>query len=503
MKAHDENHHDQHYTPLAQADTQQAQLAFEEANDLATANATQADHEATTATASPETQSLGLRIKKLAYIIFLRYFDLRQEVRSQESETVESIKESIEFRGANLWVLIFAIFIASLGLNVNSTAVIIGAMLISPLMGPIIGIGLAVGISDFALLKRSFKSFALATIISIITATIYFFLTPLSDAQSELLARTSPNIYDVLIALFGGFAGIVALAKGGRGNVIPGVAIATALMPPLCTVGFGLGTGNLLFSLGALYLFFINTVFIALATLIGVRVMGYKRINIVDAKRRKKVNNYIMGVALATAIPSVYMTYNIVRETFFTNNVNQFIQAETHWDGTQVISQTSDYAKKEMRLVLVGKTLSDSTINSLRGRKAFYNLGDVTLHVIQGDANHDLLLNVMAKQAQQGHKTDQAALVADLQRRVTRQEGLQNMGKEVLREMRSLYPMVASIGFAEVQQAHTNDSVKARIVTLALLRTTAPLTGAERTQMQSWLKTRTNSDSLRVVVETP
>ncbi|MDO4715673.1 MAG: TIGR00341 family protein [Bacteroidales bacterium] len=496
METHSDKHNDQNPEPLPL----ETQLHFGEESS-STAAHQQPQNDATPSEHHTTPLPLGLRLKKLAYIVFLRYFDLRHEVYSQEEDTIESIKESIEFRGANLWVLIFAIFIASLGLNVNSTAVIIGAMLISPLMGPIIGIGLAVGISDFTLLKRSFKSYALATIISIITATIYFFITPLSDAQSELLARTSPNIYDVLIALFGGFAGIVALAKGGRGNVIPGVAIATALMPPLCTVGFGLGTGNLLFALGALYLFFINTVFIALATLIGVRVMGYKRINIVDAKRRKQVNNYIMGIALATAIPSVYMTYNIVRESLFENNVRQFIQAETHWDGTQVISQTSNYSKKEMRLVLVGKTLSDSTINSLRGRKAYYNLGDVTLHVIQGDTNNDLLLKVMAKQAQQGSKADQAALVADLQRRVTRQEGLQNMGKEVLREMRSLFPTVSSLGFAELQQAHTNDSIKPRIVTIALLRTTSPLSSTDRVQMQRWLTTRTNSDSLRVILE--
>lgn len=448
----------------------------------------------------PQTPTLIARLRYIMRVLFLRYFDLRREVRDEENATIESIKEGIEFRGANLWVLIFAIFIASLGLNVNSTAVIIGAMLISPLMGPIIGIGLAIGISDFSLLKRSFRSYLLATVISIITATIYFFLTPLSDAQSELLARTSPNIYDVLIALFGGFAGIIALAKGGRGNVIPGVAIATALMPPLCTVGYGLGTGHLLFSLGAIYLFFINTVFIALATFIGVRVMGYKRIEIVDTSRRKKVNQYITAIALATTIPSVYLTYNIVRETFFKNNVQHFIQKEAQWEGTQVISQTSDFDTQEIRLVLVGKTLSDSTITSLRGKKAYYNLGSATLHIIQGNVDNELLLNVVAKQ-NQPNKTDQAAFIADLQQRVTRYEGLQQLGKEVLSEMRALYPTVSSVGFAEIQQAHTNDSLKIRTITLALLRTTAPLSPNDRTQMQQWLKTRTNSDSLRVVVE--
>lgn len=174
--------------------------------------------------------------------------------RDEQAQTVESIVGGIRFKGANLWVLIFAIFIASLGLNVNSTAVIIGAMLISPLMGPIIGMGLAVGITDFDLLKRSLKNYAVATGISVITATVYFTLTPLHEAQSELLARTSPNIYDVLIAFFGGLAGITAICAKDKGNVLPGVAIATALMPPLCTAGYGLANGEWLYFFGAFYL---------------------------------------------------------------------------------------------------------------------------------------------------------------------------------------------------------------------------------------------------------
>ena len=180
-------------------------------------------------------------------------FDLRKSKENEEL-TVISIRNGVVFKGPNLWVLIFAIFIASLGLNVNSTAVIIGAMLISPLMGPIMGFGLAVGISDFELLKQSFRSYLLTTFISVVASTLYFSLTPLNEVQSELLARTTPNIYDVLIALFGGLAGIIALSTKDKGNVIPGAAIATALMPPLCTAGFGLATGNIYYFLGAFYL---------------------------------------------------------------------------------------------------------------------------------------------------------------------------------------------------------------------------------------------------------
>ena len=222
---------------------------------------------------------------KFAIKSFLgEYLDLKKD-KDNERATVDSIRKGVEFKGANLWILIFAIFMASLGLNVNSTAVIIGAMLISPLMGPIMGVGLSVGLNDFELMKRSLKSFLITTAFSVTTATIFFFLAPIAGSQSELLARTSPTIYDVFIALFGGLAGVVALSTKEKGNVIPGVAIATALMPPLCTAGYGLASGNLIYFLGAFYLYFINSVFISLATFLGVRVMHFQRKEFVDKTR--------------------------------------------------------------------------------------------------------------------------------------------------------------------------------------------------------------------------
>ena len=196
----------------------------------------------------------------------LRLFDLRRDQESSENID-QQIREGVDAVGTNLWVLVMAIFIASIGLNVNSTAVIIGAMLISPLMGPIVGIGYAAGIHDLPLLRRASRSLGVMTLFSLITATLYFSITPLNEAQSELLARTSPTIWDVLIAFLGGAAGIVAITRKEISNVVPGVAIATALMPPLCTTGYGIANGNWAFAAGAFYLFLINGVFIALATL--------------------------------------------------------------------------------------------------------------------------------------------------------------------------------------------------------------------------------------------
>lgn len=221
---------------------------------------------------------------------FLDRFSLHHE-KEAYSKVIETIEQGVVFKGTNLWVLIFAIFIASLGLNVNSTAVIIGAMLVSPLMGPIMGMGLAMGINDLALLKKSANNFAFAVSISLITSTFYFYISPLNEAHSEILARTSPTIYDVLIAFFGGLAGILATSSKLKGNVIPGVAIATALMPPLCTAGYGLASGNLSFFSGALYLFFINTVFIALSTFLTVRFLKFPNKEFINETTKKRVHN--------------------------------------------------------------------------------------------------------------------------------------------------------------------------------------------------------------------
>lgn len=216
-----------------------------------------------------------------------RFFDLH---KGEEDKRIvlENVRTSISFTGSNLWILMAAVFIASIGLNVNSTAVIIGAMLISPLMGPIVGAGFSLGIFDFHLLRKSLKNLLIATVASLLVSTIYFFLSPFKEAQSELLARTSPNIYDVLIAFFGGLVGVIAITRVEKGNPIPGVAIATALMPPLCTAGYGLATGNFKFFFGALFLYTINCVFIGIATFFIVKYLKYPPVNFVNKKKKRK-----------------------------------------------------------------------------------------------------------------------------------------------------------------------------------------------------------------------
>lgn len=321
----------------------------------------------------------------ISYVSYL--FDLRHNL--DEVSTIENIKKGIEFKGENLWALIFAIFIASIGLNTNSTAVIIGAMLISPLMGPIVGAGLAIGTNDFETLKSSFKNLSLAVLISIITSFIYFSLTPLTQAQSELLARTNPTIFDVLIAIFGGAAGIVASSRKDKGNAIPGVAIATALMPPLCTSGYGLATNNLQFFLGAFYLFFINSVFICISTIIFVRYLKFKEVVSLNPKRQNKIKRYISFFAILTLLPSVYTAWNVVNESIFNSRVIKFIN-ETNFKDSKIINSKINYNnddKSNIELTIIGDPLSDNLIQTMKEKLNNYKIYNTDLIINQSNQN--------------------------------------------------------------------------------------------------------------------
>jgi len=320
-------------------------------------------------------------------------FNLSHEQEDYQA-TIKSIEKGVEFRGVNVWTLIFAIFVASIGLNVNSTAVIIGAMLISPLMGPIMGLGLSVGINDFTLLKKSLRNMSIAVVISIITSTIYFYISPLNEAQSELLSRTIPTIYDVLIALFGGFAGIVASSSKEKGTVIPGVAIATALMPPLCTAGFGIATGNFYYFIGAAYLFFINAVMISLSTFLFVRFLKFPLKQAVDTVHAARVKRYIYIVVTITVLPSVYFAYQIVQQTIFKTNAVNFINKEFVFKQSQVINTTYTYNRKDSNQIIVlltGEKIDQATIAKLIKKLPDYSLNKVRLVIKQGFNNSSKL----------------------------------------------------------------------------------------------------------------
>lgn len=433
-----------------------------------------------------------------------RFFNALPD-KTDETATVEQISDGVTFRGANLWVLIFAIFIACLGLNLNSTAVIIGAMLISPLMGPIIGMGLAVGRADLELLKRSLTNYGVSTVISVLTAALYFQLTPLTEAQSELLARTSPTLYDVLIALFGGAAGILALSTGGKGNVIPGVAIATALMPPLCTAGYGLAMGEWSFFFGACYLFFINTVFIALATYLGVRLLQFKPKQFVDKARLAVVNRYIAVIVVVTMLPAVYMTTQIIRQSVFENHVKQFVKQELNHPGTRILSEQADREMKTLDVVALGAALPKEMIEAARQRLADYQLADYQLNVIQGAQSDSLLLarnNAGTQQSLSGqdqqHLVLQTERVAQLERETADYRRLDALAREIAGEVKAVCPKVESIGLSKITETPV-DSGAVRSYVLAVANSRTPLPAADRDRLAQWLKVRTQADSLRLV----
>ena len=440
---------------------------------------------------------------------FNEYLDLHRS-REDEDITIESIVGGVEFKGTNLWVLIFATFIASLGLNVNSTAVIIGAMLISPLMGPIMGVGLSVGLNDFELMKRSLKSYFIATLFSVTTATIYFAFTPLDEVQSELLARTSPTIYDVFIALVGGMAGIVALATKDKGNVIPGVAIATALMPPLCTAGFGLATGNLLYFLGAFYLYFINSVFISLATFIGVRVMHFHRKEFVDKAREKLVRRYIIWIAIGTMCPAVYLTYGIVTETYYQAKANDFITSELQFEDTQILSRDISYKDKEIKVVLLGKEVAEEKIESARDRLHLYKLEKTSLTVYQSSTGNnveqlsmsELKSSVMEDFYRNSRQqlSEQKHVMDSLQEQLKLYSGMNVVETSLGDEVRVLFPYVKSISVSRSLQLEI-DSARIDSVTYAIVGCNRAVSKSEKEKMAEWIAARVSAKGLKLIVE--
>ena len=423
------------------------------------------------------------------------------EDKAMESETIASIVSGVDFSGAKLWILVLAIFVASLGLNTNSTAVIIGAMLISPLMGPIIGMGLGVGINDFMLLKRAFKNYLVATLFSVATATLYFLITPFNEAQSELLARTSPTIYDVLIALCGGLAGIIALGSLSQrsGNVIPGVAIATALMPPLCTVGFGLATANWLYALGALYLYLINTIFISVATFVGVTlIMRFHKKEFVDKQREKRVKRTIMGIAIITIIPSVFITLGMVKEAMFNNRCKRFCTNVVKVEGAHIISHTFDYKNRSMRVVLLGEEADSAAINMMKERMADYGLEETTLEIVQGTSNmkaEDLSgrLHLEEKQtlALQNQVMEYEKTIREQRAELDAYAGAESHAKVLLPELRTLYPTIESVSTGRGVVCFKTDSVLADSTALIVsIRSKKRLPAAEQSKVEAWLRKR-------------
>lgn len=316
---------------------------------------------------------------------FHSLFDMRDNMMSYD-EIDDMMREQAEIHGANMWILMLAILIASIGLNVNSTAVIIGAMLISPLMSGIMTMGYSIAVRDIQLLLKALVRFATQVSICLITSAIYFKISPLTIPSEEMIARTSPTAWDVLIALFGGLAGMIGHTRTKHSNVIPGVAIATALMPPLCTAGYGIATGQLRFFIGAFYLFIINTLFIAISTALIALVLKIPYHKSVSRRSQKKVNLAIAMIAVFTVIPSIFIGTYTVYDSVMDNNIANYLKDEFRFENTQIVKSETNKQKKVISVSLVGETVSPDVINLLRSQLADYGLEEYSLQVTQNVA---------------------------------------------------------------------------------------------------------------------
>lgn len=327
--------------------------------------------------------------------------DIRQG--ADPKSTIEGIIKDVPFKGHTAWILVFSIFIASVGLNTNSAAVVIGAMLISPLMGPILGIGLSIGINDIDNLRRSLVNFGVMVLLSVLTAFVYFKISPFQIPSNEIINRTEPTLLDVLIAVFGGLAGIVAGSRKEKSNAIPGVAIATALMPPLCTAGFGLATGNMSFFWGAMYLFGINTVFIALSTFVVVKYLRFPMAKYATAAKRKKVNRIVILVALVVIIPSIVSFIKILDRTLYEKQAGVFLDEHIIYPGAEVIKRSVDIEEKEIEVYLIGENVPKQVIAKWQNAiQEDERLLGTKLNVRQGQDKSDELASKLSDRVKEG-----------------------------------------------------------------------------------------------------
>ena len=437
-----------------------------------------------------------------------KLLDFRED-KAGDVATIESLKGDVEFRGTKLWILICAILVASIGLNVNSTAVIIGAMLISPLMGPIIGFGLGFGIADLDLVRKSLRNLALTTLFSITTATIYFLLTPLDQPGSELLGRTEPSIYDVLIAFFGGAAGLIAGSSKSKGQVLPGVAIATALMPPLCTAGFGIATGNWAFFFGAIYLYIINSVFIAFATFVMVRIMRFPMKTVASGDIRKRSYRWITIIAVCTLIPSIYLSVRIVRDSYQEERAKQFVADHFVSSDHQVIRQSLVRGEggqaPYIDVVLIGKPLSAQTIDSIAALLPSYGLSSLELQVHQGFDNeaptdYEQLGGVLLRDLYERSErtaSEQRAEIDSLRRTLLRYDYYKSLTHDVSDEARAVFTDISQVRLMpSMEFIQGQDSVLHILVTTPSHR----ISPAERNKLEQWLQKRTKADALQLIL---
>ena len=467
----------------------------------------------------------------ISYIIkfFNEIFSIREG--TDRIKTIEFIQKDIEFKGRGIWILIASVFIASLGLNINSTAVVIGAMLISPLMGPILGLGLSVGTNDWITLKKSVKYFFISVIVSVLASTIYFLISPLKEASSELLARTQPTLLDVFIGIFGGMAGIIAVSGDEKSNVIPGVAIATALMPPLCTAGYGLATWQMSFLSGALYLFFINSVFISLATFIAVKYLRFPQMNYVSPKRERKIKFYIFIFVIIIILPSAQIFWNVIKESQFNRQAEIFIKENLKSHRADIIYTQTNYSDtlSNIDIYLTHYCILNSEIKDLQDKLPEYGLTksgsairitDSTALIFHQEKNNlDTLVNKIDNMQkdlpeqlrigileeiyknQENIITSKNAKITFLENQLIKIKQDTIPLQTLKKEFKVQYPRIEKFAFAK--SIELNDSMRYDTVPTLLTKwkkgTYNSYIRKKSKTLENWLKIRLNLDTLKII----
>lgn len=424
-----------------------------------------------------------------------RLFNLRQGEEDKE-KTLENVKANISFSGANLWILACAIMVASVGLNVNSTAVVIGAMLISPLMGPIVASGFALGIYDFPLLRSALKNLLIATVVGLVVSTLYFYLSPFKAVQSELLARTAPNIYDILIAFFGGLVGVIAVTRVEKGNPIPGVAIATALMPPLCTAGYGLATGNYRFFLGAMFLYSINCVFICIATYLIVKLLKYPTKEIVDNKYQKLVQYGLTALIVVMLVPSLLFAVSLFRQQQFDEAINNFIDENFAKKGYTIVFRKTNYNSKpkSVELAFLSKQFSQKELTGLNDALKSSGLDNTELIIRQNEnlsnLKNDILNEITKKETVLTEKDKRIkALETELQNSVIDT-------KPIFAEGKILFPTIESLSISK-QTRYSADETSVEEVTL-IYGSKKELSEEDKQKLREWVSQKLAIQGLQI-----
>ncbi len=444
---------------------------------------------------------------------------------TDEAGTIDNIRKGVIFRGGNLWALIFAALIASIGLNVNSVAVIIGAMLISPLMGPIVGIGYAAGSNDFEFMKTAGRNLALMVVLALGASIIYFFLSPLGQETQELLNRTRPNIYDVLIATFGGGVGIVAASRKDRGNAIPGVAIATALMPPLCTAGYYIANGNFTNAFGAFYLFFINSVFIALSAMFFVRFLNFPQKEFLDKELEKRVRLIISSLVVITIIPSVFTAYHAIKEAIFKSRAAVFVEENIKFKNTTVLNPKFEYGSDTAKidLVLIGEPLAEQVVNSIQEKlqDPKYGLSGTKLVLHQSNNVQSYYGGAINSSMVESIMREKDKTIEELRKRIEAFESgkvgsLASKGgvigggssmstgqlTQLSKKLTALYPEITRLAYSEaVEIATSGENTNAEIVPTIFLQASKEIDEASKGRIANFLIVELGIENLRLVVQ--